>query len=242
MKIRAIQGLSHWYEAGVWNSTLCTAEHKEQLFQGRNLVFRATLCKHQNKLCYGKLLPAPSAPASGPAADVFVCEAHKGCTQTLLSDIEELLGLQDPAQLEASWEKLRSKPKNRNAILPVGNYLHSQMRMTQIARAVTTCWENIIWRTEWATSTPIPPCCAHFSIPLTVYEGKSAVACLQEQLLCIAWFWVSKICRQTWPSQARPWLGLDWRRIGNCLALSSSVIEGALGGAPWEWGCSKQCN
>lgn len=88
-------------------------------------------------------------------------------------DIEQPLALQDSAELEASWEKLSSKPASRNAVLPIGNYLHSQMRMTQIARAVTTCWENIIWRTAWATSTPIPSCCAHFRVPLTVYEGKS---------------------------------------------------------------------
>lgn len=167
---------------------------------------------------------------------------HPICTRSLLPDIKQPLALQDSAQLEASWEKPSSKPASRNVVLPFGNYLHSQMRMTQIARAVTTCWENIIRRTEWATSTPLPSRCAHFRVPLTAYEGKSAVACLQEQQPCLAWLWISKISRQISSSQARPWLGLEWERIGNCLALNSSVIEGALEGAPWEWIRPKQHN
>lgn len=52
-------------------------------------------------------------------------------------DTEQPVALQDWAWLGALGEKLSSQPASRNAVQPVGNYLHSQMRMTQIAHAVT---------------------------------------------------------------------------------------------------------
>lgn len=53
-------------------------------------------------------------------------------------DREQSGALQDWAQPGALGEKPSSQPASRNSALPVGNYWHPQMRMTQIARAVTT--------------------------------------------------------------------------------------------------------
>lgn len=72
-KIRVVQVLWHCSETGVWNNTPPAAGHKAQLLQGRSLFFRATLPKHQMKLCHGQVLAAPSAPASGSAANSRLC-------------------------------------------------------------------------------------------------------------------------------------------------------------------------
>lgn len=79
------------------------------------------------------------------------------------------------------------------------------------------CWENIIWRTEWATSTPIPSYCACFRVPLAVYEAKSAVACCRSSslALCDCEFLKSPgRFHHHRQDLGWGWLGKDWQMPG----------------------------
>lgn len=164
------------------------------------------------------------------------------CVQGCSPAMEQPVALQDWAQLGALGEKLSSQPASRNAVLPLGNYLHSQMRMTQIARAVTTAGKI----SSGGRSEPqVHP----FVRTVFVSESLGSLwrqvcsGLLQEQQPCLVWLWVSKISRQISSSWARPWLGLAGESIGNCLALKGCLSgllgdEYVLSSTISIWGCT----
>lgn len=136
----------------------------------------------------GKVLWGLNFPCS--LKHFIVCHPSMPSVQGPSPDTEQPVALQDWAQLGALGGKLSSHPASRNAVLPVGDYLHFSDEDDSNSTSCDYCWENIIWRTEWATSTPIPSHCACFRVPLAVCEGKSAVACCRSSslALCVCGF------------------------------------------------------
>lgn len=167
----------------------------------------------------------------------MVCHPSMPSAQGPSPDVEQPVALQDWAQLGALGEKPSSQPASRNAVLPVGNYLRSQMRMTQTARAVTTAGKI----SSGGRSEPqVHP----FLLTVLVSESPWQFMKASQQWLVAGAAALPCVAVSFYNLQAdfiivgKTLAGAGWERIDNCLALKCWVIDGT----PWEWICPKQNN